>query len=394
MKRVLLLGATLFVGLLPTVASTQTTAQWQDVIRNLRHPSPETRLSAVTRLGEAAYLPAAEAVAALIVDPDDRVQVAAIEAELAFFQSDRVSGKSRAQGAFEAGPLLRGAAVAPEVVLDRLIAAIRDENARVRFDAVHAFGFIAEAPLTGVRARALAAELDHYDPIIRAATARVLGRLRARDAADLIVGGLFDSNTVVRLYATEAVGLVRDPKGAVELRNQLPRSRGDILNATFLALARIGERDDLEFFRLRASDRTEILRRAALEGLGRAGDADSRELLERLFTSDRAPSVRLAAAFALNAIGQPQTHTIASMLIVEDVAIQAREYLLEIGRAAVPGIQAVLKVATDSRHRADLIQLVGYVGTSEDIGIIEPMAADKDERVRRAASHAILRLRR
>ncbi len=104
--------------------------------------------------------------------------------------------------------------------------------------------------------------------------------------------------------------------------------------------------------------------------------------------------MRLAAAFALNAIGQPQTHTIASMLILEDVSAQARDYLLEIGRPAIPGIQATLKVATDGRHRADLIQLVGYAGTIEHVGIIEPMAGDKDERVRRAVSHAIARLKR
>jgi len=69
-------------------AAAQTPAEWQDVIRNLRHPNPQTRLDAVKRLGEAGYVPAAEAVSTLIADPDDRVQLAAIDAELSFFMAD------------------------------------------------------------------------------------------------------------------------------------------------------------------------------------------------------------------------------------------------------------------------------------------------------------------
>ncbi len=130
--------------------------QWQDVIRNLRHPNAETRLDAVERLGRAGYVAAVDPLAPLVRDPDDRVQAAAIDAELTFFLSDRLSdrrilgvggSKSRAQLAFEGGPLLRTAVPAPPSLVDVLIAAIRDENARVRFDAVHALGFIAEAPL-------------------------------------------------------------------------------------------------------------------------------------------------------------------------------------------------------------------------------------------------------
>src|SRR5437867_2647938 len=60
-------------------------AQWQDVIRNLRHPDVKVRLAAVEQLGNAGYAAAAEQVAPLVTDPDDRVQFAAIDAELTFF---------------------------------------------------------------------------------------------------------------------------------------------------------------------------------------------------------------------------------------------------------------------------------------------------------------------
>lgn len=382
-------------GLAVVAPAAQTAAVWQDVVRNLRHPAASTRLEAVARLRDAAYAPAAEAVAPLVTDPDDRVQVAAIEAEITFFQADRIGGSgSRAQAAFETGPLARGAARAPGLVVEKLIAALRDENARVRFDAVHALGFIAETPLADAHAQALIAELDHYDPIIRAATARVIGRLRVRSAGPALVSALNDSNSVVRLYATEALGLLRDSGGAIALRGQLPRSRGDLLEATFLALARIGAHEDLEFFRVRLTDRNDRLRRAAVEGLARAGDTGSADRFAQILKADRSATVQAAAAFALSVLGKAETHTLAWMLSSDAVAAQARDYLLEIGRPAVPGIQAALKSATESRHRAGLVMLIGHVGAADDVQVLEPWAGDRDERVRTAVAHAVQRLRR
>jgi HEAT repeat protein len=377
--------------------SAQTPADWQDVIRNLRHPNPEMRLKALGRLGAAGYVAAADAVAPLVADPDDRVQLAAIDTELTFFLVERVSAggsKSRAQQAFEAGPLIRSVAPAPVVVLDRLIGAMRDENARVRFDAIHALGVIGESPLPAAEAKALTAELDHYDPTMRAATARVLGRLRTREAADQLAVALVDSNAVVRLFATEALGLIRDTRSAGTLRDQLAQSRGDLLNATLLALARIGSHDDIGLFRQRLTDRSAFVRRAAAEGLGRADDKDAVPLLESLLKTDKSDEVRLAAAFGLQKLGQVQSHVIAWMLPLPQQGVQAQEYLLELGPSAVPGIQSALKTATDVRHRAGLVQMIGAVGTADDIASIEPLLKDRDERVRRAATQAIARLHR
>lgn len=402
-RRVLFAAAILLLSMGAASVPAQTAPEWQDVIRLLRHPDPGTRLDAVERLARAGFLEAAEPVAALLTDPDDRVQVAAVEAELTFFRADRPAGgglfgrggsDSAAQAAFEAGPLLRGAAPVPGVVLDQLLLATRDENARVRFDAIHAFGFLAEPPLDADVVKRLALELDHYDPIVRAATVRVIGRLRASAAAEAVAVALVDSNAVVRLYATETTGLIRDAKSLATLRDQFLRARGDMVGVTFLAIGRIGSRDDLELFRQRIADRTPAIRLAAAEGLSRIGDPDALPVLENLLKNDRANEVRLAAACGLQRMGQQQTHVIAPMLVLRDVNAAARDCLFEIGPAAVPGIIATLRVATDSRHRADLVQLIGYLGGAAEVPVIEPLAADPDERVRRAVSHAIARLRR
>jgi HEAT repeat protein len=386
---------------LPWLSSSQTT--WQDVIRNLRHPDPAVRLKSTQQLGAAGYVAAAEAVAELILDPDDRVQAAAIEAELGFFTLERLDSvrilgfggsKSPAQQAFEAGPLLRTASPAPAAIVDRLITAIRDENARIRFDAVHALGAIAEPPLPPAQIKALAAELDHYDPIVRAATARVLARLRAGDAADQLLAGLADSNDLVRQFCLEALGVIREGRAVAPIFDLLARGRGDVPSHALLALARIGQASSLEEFRRRLSDRQPAMRRAAAEGLGRLSDRESIDALKGLATTDRAPAVRLAAAFAVDRLGDSQTHVLAAHMILENEGAQARDYLLEIGRPALAGVRAALDAATDSRHRRDLVHLVGFIGAREEMSWLETLLQDRDERVRRAAGDAIERLKR
>lgn len=376
---------------------------WQDVVRNLRHPDPAIRLGSVQQLGGANYSAAAEAVAQVIVDPDDQVQDAAIEAQLAFFLIDRFGGirilglggsKSQAQAAFEAGPLVRSANPVPPVVLDKLIAAMRDEHPRIRFDAVHALGALAEAPMAPEQIAALAEELDHYDPIIRAATCRVLGRVRATAAADKLIVALGDSSPIVRQFAIEALGRVRAETAVPHLTSIIIREKADVASQALLALARIAPTSALDQFRKRLADKHTLMRRAAVEGVGRLADRESLAVLQQILKSDRSNEVRLAAHFALNALGEVHTHYLAAAMILDDLGSEARDYLLEIGPPAVPGVASALKVAQDARHRADLIQMLGFIGARADAEIVRPYLKDRNERVVRAADNTIVRLNR
>src|SRR5579864_5196169 len=149
-------------------ASNDQAPTWLDVIRDLQDRRADTRLRAVESLNVAGYGAAAEAVAPLIADPDIRVRYAAIDAELTFFLNEPVGaaptgGKSpkhsRAQDAFDAGPLVRNAGAAPPSLIDALVHALHDDAPRIRFDALHALGLIAEPPLGPDASEALAAGL-------------------------------------------------------------------------------------------------------------------------------------------------------------------------------------------------------------------------------------------
>jgi HEAT repeat protein len=198
----------------------------------------------------------------------------------------------------------------------------------------------------------------------------------------------------VRVFAVEALGLIREDRAAPKLRDLIARADGRDTEGLVLALARIGAPDDLPTFRQLLAGRSAGVRRAGAEGIGRAGDTASIDALEKVLAGDREASVRLAAAFALQRLGRTQSHVIAAGLAEDDEYVQARDYLFELGRAAVPGLHAALEVARTSRHRADLIQAIGHLGSPDDLAILQAFLADRDERVQRAATSAVLRLKR
>ena len=375
---------------------------WQPVIAQLGDSNSGRKIDALRRLNDAGYSAAAEFVAPLVTDPDDAVQFAAIDAELSFFLVEPVverkglgSTRSRAQEAFDAGPLVRAAAPAPPVLIDRLIAATADRHPRIRFDALHALGVIAEPPLNVEDTRRLIAGLQHSDPVIRTATARVLGRLRAASAGDALVGALNDPSDLVQAYASEALGLVRDDRAVQALTARVNYyGKGALANAALLALARIAYQTSRDLFRARLSDPDAAARRAAVEGVGRLRDRASLDQARRLAQSDPSNEVRLAGLFALDRLGEPQLAGLTVSIGQPVIGAQARDYLLETGPAAAPAVASAIGTAADPAARADLIHLLGYIGGAADARMLEPLAKDPDPRVARAAADALARLRR
>jgi HEAT repeat protein len=377
---------------------------WLDVIRSLQDRRADTRLKAVESLNVAGYGAAADAVAPLIADPDANVRFAAIDAELTFFLNESVGAaatngkspkRSRAQDAFDAGPLVRNAGVAPPSVIDALVHALRDNAPRIRFDALHALGVIAEPPLGQDAAEALAAGLDSADPTTRIATARVLGRLRVTSAGVKLIAALNDSNTLEQKYATEALGLIKEQRAVASLLERLDFYKtGDLASETLLALARIGQASARGALRAHLNDNDEAMRIAALEGLGRLHDADSRDAIVARRQKEGSAPVRLAATFAMACLEEPDVPTLATGLGSADTYGQAVDYLLELGPAAVPGVETTIGATRDNGLRADLIHVLGFVGRRDAVPVIEPFLKDHNDRVAHAAIDAIARLSR
>ena len=375
---------------------------WQGVIAQLRDGNAGRRIEALRQLNAANYVAAAPYVAPLVTDPDDNVQFAAIDAELTFFLNEPVdAGRSgsRALEAFNAGPLVRSAIGEPEILIDHLITATADRTPRIRFDALHALGVIAEpggrGALNADAIKRLMTGLQHSDPVMRAATARVLGRMRAVDAGDALIALLNDKSELVEQFATESLGLLRYDRAVQALTDRVAFfGTGDRANGALLALARIAHGSSRTLFRGRLADPEAGARRAAVEALGRLGDRASLEAIRNLAKNDPANEVRLAGLFALNALGEPQAAGLALVVGEQALGAQARDYLLDIGPAAAPAVAAAMTTASDARARAELTHLIGFIGGQANISALETMTRDADPRAARAAADALARLRR
>jgi HEAT repeat protein len=401
--------------LLLTAAPAPQQARFDDVVRNLRNPDARARLSSIEMLRESKYPEAIEPMAPLVIDPVDEIQLAAIEAELSFFTVDELGGRRRmafiievrnagqAETVFASGPLAVWPRPAPDALLTNLLQAVDDEHPKVRMDALYTFGAIARAPLSEAHTQGVIRALDHYDPAIRQAAARVAGRLKVRAALQMLVKAIFDSQEPVRFAAMRALGEIDAETTVKTLAEQLEHySKGEGAWSALDGLARIGHQSSVPVFTARLADRDQYIRAAAIEGLGRAlsagpsaeadGVAPQVKAIEAAASADSSPVVRAAAAFALELLGKGGIDRLVAAFDTDRLAPQVAGYLLELGPNAVSALVPHLKDPRPS-IRGNVAVVVGAIGSASDIAALEPLLQERDADVRRSAERAIQRIK-
>jgi len=380
-------------------------ARFDDVIRNLRNPDPKIRLASVQLLRESKYPEAIAPLAPLVNDPIDQIQLEAIAAELSFFLTQDVPSKkrlgyvvevrnpARAAAAFEMGTLAVEPRVAPPELVDALLKAIDDEDGKVRVEAIYTAGTIARPPLTGGQTSRLIKALDHYDPAIRAAAARVIGRLEVSSAADALINAINDSQPPVRYAAMRALGSLRERRASQALAEQFKfYGKGEGAWSALDALAHIADPSSVPLFKLRLTDKDPFLRRAAAEGLGRAHDASEQSALEIGAGNDSSEMVRAAMAFALQKLGRNYIPRLVESLDSEKVAPQAGDYLLELGPSIAPDLVSHLQDPSPA-VRGNVATVLGLLGDGATLTALQPLTGDKDRSVAEAATRAIDRIK-
>lgn len=402
MKATTLLSAMVVVAS-AAVASAQP-QRFDDVIRNLRNPDPRVRLAAVQLLRESKYPEAIGPLAALVVDPVDQIQLEAISAELSFFMLEdvrtrkRVAGfvevrnPGRAAAAFDMGPLAVATHVAPPELVDALLRAVDDENAKVRSEAIYTLGAIAKEPLTDAQSTQLIKALDHYDPAIRAAAGRVIGRLNVANAGDALLKAVNDSQAPVRYAAMRALGQIHDKRSAPALTEQLNfYGKGEGAWSALDALAHLADPSSVPLFKARLADKDPFLRRAAAEGLGRTGDTSELPALEIGAGNDVSENVRAAMAFALQKLGRNYVPRLVESLDSPKTAPQVAEYFLELGTTVTAPLLSHLQDPSP-QIRANVSAVLGGIGDASTIAALQPLTQDKDREVAQAAARAIERI--
>jgi len=386
-------------------ASASQQERFDDVIRNLRNPDPKIRVSAVRLLRESKYPEAITPMAALLTDPVDEIQLEAIAAELSFFLVDAVPSKRRvalvlevrsagqAPAAFELGPLAVWPRPVPIELVTGLLTAVDDENQRVRLEAIYTLGTIARGPLGDEHARLLIKALDHYDPAIRAAAARVAGRLRVTRAGDALIKAINDSATPVRYAAMRALGEIGEQRAVQALTEQFTFYRkGEGAWSALDALARIAHQSSVPLFKTHLADKDAFLRRASAEGLARAGDASEIGTLEAGAGNDGSEMVRAAMAFALQTLGRNYVPRLVESIDSAKMAPQVAGYFIELGAPIVPPLVAHLQDPSPV-IRANVALVLGALGGEAALAALQPLTQDRDRDVVQAATRAIERIK-
>ena len=400
-KRTIVLSA---AALLVASAASSQQLRFDDVIRNLRNPDPKARLDAIRLLREAKYPEAIAPLAPLVLDELDDVQLEAIAAELAFFLDQDVKTKKMigfvvekrtsaiAAAAFDLGPLVVWPRAVPADLVTSLLQAVDDESAKVRLEAIYAAGVIARAPLTAAQGQRLTKALDHYDPAVRAAAARVIGRLKLTEAGDALIKADNDSQAGVRHAAMRALGAIREARAVNALSEQFAfYKKGEGAWSALEALAQIGAPASVPLFKERLGDKDPYIRRAATEGLGRAGDVASIEVLEQNIGTDDSAMVRLATAFALHKLGRNYAARIVDLMNSSKVLAQGQEYLVELGPAMMPMLLPRVQ-DPDPALREALADVLGAIGDHSAVPALEAAAKDGSVAVAAAAKRALARL--
>ena len=407
---------------LPALEAAQ--VSFDQAIRDLGSPDASLRLRTAQMLKDAAYPEAAVPLGRLMVDPRDDIQIEAIAAELNIFLAEKIVARRRvgfvievrtplaAEASFTAGPLAIGPRPVPLEVLDGLRKAARDDNPRVRLEAVYAFGVLA-VESGGARRRDLlrtsgpdlAAMIGAVDPAQRYAALRVIGRVFERrpqddpialEMGDAVISALNEKDDAMRAAAMQALGAMRYERAVQGLTDLFQYyGKGDMARAALDAIAHIAHPSCVPLLASQLTSKDLAFKGIAIEGLARAGDRTKLADIQSASSGQRNDNLLLTGSFAsvmLSGAPADLLGPIVEALARPKLRDQARGYLVD---AALGHTQAFARHLRnpDARLRADLIDALGLRGDSAAVALVEPLAADPDVQVAHAVERALARLR-
>ncbi|HEY3130227.1 MAG TPA: HEAT repeat domain-containing protein [Acidobacteriota bacterium] len=446
MKR--LSGLVLFFLMLTSSApAKQTAQQTQDVsidslIYDLKNPDPQRRREAVRTL---AKNKARAAVPALIeAFQDDEIRLDVLRA-LASINDPRALDTYVA-AAKDRRMEVRGASIEGMVDLYVVEEGGFIHQTKKIIDALNPFEvdydpLVVEPyiPVNGAAVNSLSILLSDPDAKIRRRAAQAVGVLRGEEAAPALVDALkkeTDSGVKMQMiraiykirqteYGVEAIPFIEDEnksvhdeairtvgflrvKEAVEpltrLYNSEPEERRRILKVIpatgkddlqfklLDALAYIGAPESQSIFARNLQHRNADFRRAAAEGMGRAGLKESIPLLQAQKQVEDKPEALLAIHFALYRLGN-------DLMLVElinglDSALydQALEYLLESSPEETKKLYPFVRLKR-KKVQLGLLEVLGRAGGVDAMPLLQELSADRDSEVASAANQAIRRLR-
>jgi HEAT repeat protein len=401
---------------------------FEKVIAGLKSPDPTARIGSLVLLRQAGYLEAAPAIAPLLADPDPTVQGAAVETVLTLFLVDvnytvefgrsivKQKGATLPLYAFVQGPGATIANPAPPEVIRGLVHATGAPAPTVRFDAAYTLAVLARPLLAkgqfqGAAAVAdcLVAILRESNPVMKEAATNALGRLFGAanlgggasgdleslriEAGDLIVGSLNEPDLELRLASMGALGEMRYERAVQSLTDLFNYyKKGQEAMAAFDAVATIGHPGSLPVFLAQLGHRDANVRRLAIEGIARTGDAEAMAQAKARLDGDQSAYVGHALAFAKARTGDFSEMTkLVNGFKYSSLESETFSYLVELGASAA-GELASFSTNGDAKVRAGVAEVLGIVGDQTSLGLVEVLMRDRSKLVAAAAARSQKRL--
>jgi HEAT repeat protein len=199
---------------------------------------------------------------------------------------------------------------------------------------------------------------------------------------------------VGRLKVTEAVPQLNELYSAgIEQRRKIfgivPVSGTDYFQRKVLeALAQIGDPRSSDIFEDALNDERDHYRRYGAEGLGRIGNSDYQSLIARHYLREKSENVKLAMGYSLFLLGREE-HIVE---LVDNISKdQVYYYLLELPPSKVAMLHSYVQTeGTSTKIR--LLSVMGLVGDTSGMPIIQEMTQDENADIASAANLAIRRL--
>jgi HEAT repeat protein len=354
---------------------------FEEVASGLKHKDAATRLRAIQILKDADYAEAAGPIAAALEDSDDRVQMAAIDAERSLFTARPVPRRKKIGFIVEVRTVAGGDAAAtgqlalkarpiPPQLLTSLGVVLRDNNRRVRAEAINLAALLGPAACSrGVNPCA--------------------------DIGNALVENINSREPLLRRAAMQALGQVRYPNAVQALSDQLSyRQRGLDALAALEGLAAIGHSTSVSIFESLLTSSNADMRRLAVEGLARAGTKEVLPTLQQMGQTERSNGVLLALHYANVKLGTGDT-SLQQLVAALGNASQrplALGYLLDLSVSMAPALSESLKdqSADVRRLTADVL---GFSRNTNILPALETATKDSDPDVAAAAQQAIERLK-
>ena len=371
---------------LATAISRTVTAQqhsFEEVASGLKHKDPSTRLRAIQILKDADSQEAAGPIGDVLGDPDDRVQLAAIEAERSLFTLRPVSRrkmvgfvieKRTTTGETGEGQLALKPRSVPPQVLSGLVLALSGRNPRVRGEAIGLTALL--API------ACQFRLKPADVPCATLGNALIENINSREAP-------------LRRAAMQALGRLQYPSAVQALLDQLSfHQKGPDAEAAVEGLAGIGHVASISTFEELLTSSNTGMRRLAVEGLARAGHRDALVQLQQMGQTEQARTVIIALHYATLRLGAPGSSPAQIIASLRDAALrpQAVQYLLNLAPSAGATLAESLR-DQDPDVRRTIADVLGFSADAAVVPALTQVAKDPDPDVALAAQRALVRLK-